>query len=97
MNIKNSVIVAVITFFVISCVNVFIGLNISNKMGSMLEYISGPAWNAADGAMEGQIGLEAQVILIQRIYHNEISIEQGRKKLDEAIKFLKFNESKFHC
>lgn len=85
MNIKNSIITGVAAFIAIVSLNTYVGYSSSNKLGSLLEYISGPAWNAADGAMEGQIGLEAQIILLQKMYYSEITYQDAKQDLDAAI------------
>lgn len=85
MNIKHSIITGVAAFIAIVSVNTYVGYSASQKLGALLEYISGPAWNAADGAMEGQIGLEAQIILLQKMYHGELSYSQAQAGLDDAI------------
>jgi len=87
MKIKHSITVGIAAFIAIVSINTFVGYSISQKLGGLLNYISGPAWNAADGAMEGQIGLEAQIILLQRIYYKEITYSQARQELEEAIAF----------
>jgi methyl-accepting chemotaxis protein len=85
MNIKQSIIGGVGAFIAIIALNSYIGLSASQKLGQLLDYISGPAWNAADGAMEGQIGLEAQIILLQQLYHKELSLEQTKTDWNEAV------------
>ena len=37
------------------------------RMGGVVDYLTGPAWDAADGAMEAQIHVEAQVIHMLRM------------------------------
>ncbi len=43
------------------------GLHSKNLLSDNLDYMTGPAWNAADGAMEGQIGLQQQIIAIHQL------------------------------
>ncbi|RRJ83993.1 methyl-accepting chemotaxis protein [Aestuariirhabdus litorea] len=38
------------------------GLYGVNRLSSLLDFITGPAWDTADGAMEGSIGIEAEMI-----------------------------------
>src|SRR5688572_11470418 len=85
MNIKQSIMLVVVGFIVLIGINTFVGFSASQKLGSLLDYISGPAWNAADGAMEGQIGLEAQIIVLQKLYYNEKSLTEMQSILNDAI------------
>ena len=45
---------------VVACSSV--GLYGINRLSGLLDFITGPAWNTADGAMEGSIGIEAEMI-----------------------------------
>lgn len=85
MSIKQSIMWMMAGFIALISINTFVGLNSTQKLGSLLSYISGPAWNAADGAMEGQIGLEAQIIALQKIYYQEKTMAEMQAQLDEAI------------
>ncbi|WP_331351353.1 methyl-accepting chemotaxis protein [Cellvibrio sp. UBA7671] len=85
MNIKQSIMLVVAGFIALIGINTFVGFSASQKLGGLLEYISGPAWNAADGAMEGQIGLEGQIIVLQKLYYNEKSLAEMQSVLDAAI------------
>lgn len=85
MNIKQSIILVVAVFITLIGINTYVGFSSSQKLGALLDYISGPAWNAADGAMEGQIGLEAQIIVLQKLYYNEKTITEVQPQLDDAI------------
>lgn len=85
MNIKQSIIAGLIGFIFVMAINTYIGYSSAGQMGAMLNYIAGPAWDTADGAMEGQIELEKQVITIQRLYTKKIDANQARDQLDKAI------------
>ena len=85
MNIKHSIILVVAVFISLIGINTFVGYSASKKLGTLLDYISGPAWNAADGAMEGQIGLEAQIIALKKIYYKEQSYKDIEAQLNDAI------------
>ncbi|MEH6544260.1 MAG: hypothetical protein V7721_09980 [Porticoccaceae bacterium] len=59
---------------------------------NQLIYVTGPAWDAADGSMEGSIGVEAQIIAINSIFANfrdktilEERMTSGRAMADEAL------------
>lgn len=85
MTIKQSILLGIFMVMLIMLANVSIGLSASEKLGGMLEYISGPAWNAADGAMEGQIGLEAQILILQKNYYQETSLKESEAHLNRVI------------
>ena len=85
MNIKQSIMLVIAGFIALIGINTFVGFSASQKLGNLLEYISGPAWSAADGAMEGQIGLEAQIIALQKLYYNEKTLAEVQAALDDAI------------
>lgn len=85
MSIKQSIIWVVVGFVALIGINTFVGLNSSEKLGALLDYMAGPAWSAADGAMEGQIGLEGQIIALQKVYYQEKSLAEVKPQLDAAI------------
>lgn len=85
MTIKQSIMLVIGGFVALLGINTFVGLSASQKLGGLLEYISGPAWSAADGAMEGQIGLQAQIIVLQKLYYAENTFAQLEVRLNEAI------------
>jgi len=66
----------------------FIGIS---KLSENLSFIVGPAWDTADGAMEGTIGIEAEMLAVERIlqgYHLDKGMEElqaGKATADEAI------------
>ncbi|HTF95944.1 MAG TPA: HAMP domain-containing methyl-accepting chemotaxis protein [Cellvibrio sp.] len=85
MSIKQSIIWVILGFIALIGINTFVGLSSSQKLGGLLNYISGPAWNAADGAMEGQIGLEAQIIALQKLYYREKTFAEVQAHFNDAI------------
>ncbi len=85
MSVKQSFLLGVVIFIVIMVINTLVGWRSVERLNAMLDYLGGPAWNTADGAMEGQIGIEAQIILLQRIYYKETTLAQTQASLDEAI------------
>jgi len=69
----------------------FIGIT---KLSENLSFIVGPAWDTADGAMEGTIGLEAEMLAVERIlqgYHLDKGMQElkeGKATADESIERL---------
>lgn len=85
MTIKQSIYAGFVFFLVVVGINSWIGYRAIEQLGNKLDYISGPAWNAADGAMEGQIGLESQIIVLQKVYHKEMTTQEAKPILNDAI------------
>ncbi len=84
MKIKMAITVGVASFLLVVVMNSYIGMQATNQLGQMLEYLGGPAWDTADGAMEGQIGIQQEIISMQQLYHAEISAEQANTQLAAA-------------
>lgn len=68
------------------------GWYVKQRMGGVVDYLSGPAWSAADGAMETQIHIEAQVIEVLRmtlpgadLSGLRASLAAATKNADEAL------------
>ncbi len=68
-----------------------IGFGGIRQLSSNLSFIIGPAWDTADGAMEGTIGIQAEMLAVEKIlqgYHfdKEIeNLEQGKETANAAI------------
>jgi methyl-accepting chemotaxis protein len=52
-----------------------------------LRYLTGSAWDAADGAMEGTIGIQREIIGLQRVLNEAVTIDEARKSIAEAQAF----------
>ena len=68
----------------------------NNQLVQAIEFITGPAWSTADGAMEGTIELQAQIILLQRFAnsskdaeHFTAAIKSATEAMNEAFDRLK--------
>ncbi|GGY65345.1 methyl-accepting chemotaxis protein [Cellvibrio zantedeschiae] len=85
MNIKKAIIIGLLAFVSVMGVSTYIGHSATGEMSRMLDYITGPAWNTADGAMEGQIELENQIITLQRLYSKKIDQSSARAQLTNAM------------
>lgn len=60
------------------------GLRGVNTLSDSINFLTTQAWDAADGAMEGTIELEAELIALQSILTNTLTPTQGQKKMEEA-------------
>jgi len=58
-----------------------------SSITSELRYITGEAWDAADGSMEGTIGVEAEMLALEQIVADTLSNNRSRKQ--ENLKLLK--------
>lgn len=67
------------------------GLYGSASLSGLLAYLTGPAWNTADGAMEGTIGVEAEMLAIERMMVHgatpalEKMFSEAQASADEAL------------
>ncbi len=66
----------------------------TNRLSSSLDFVTGPAWDTADGAMEGSIGIQKQIITTQKLISAarggvllDISadLNDGKESADEAL------------
>ena len=55
------------------------------RLSQSLDFISGQAWNAADGAMETTIGVQGQIIAIERMAQHPAAFAELDKQLAEHI------------
>lgn len=92
MQIKHSV--RLISAAILSLVIVLVtsSVRLTTDLTELLSFITGPAWSTADGAMEGTIGLQQQVIALQMLnLHPEKSadhlalLEAGTAMADESM------------
>lgn len=74
---------------IVSCATAgYLGIR---NLGNTLDFVSGPAWNTADGAMEGVIEIEAQMLAAAQIMNGgdfsvgKKSIELHASDRDEAL------------
>jgi len=49
------------------------------QFSSSIDYITGPAWDSADGAMEGAIGIEAQMLAVNKLTQSNLSPDEIKK------------------
>ncbi|MCD8521502.1 MAG: methyl-accepting chemotaxis protein [Saccharospirillaceae bacterium] len=84
MTIKRALLLVIGCFLALILLNTWVGWQTSGKLSGLLSYITGPAWDTADGAMEGQIGVQQEVIAIYQLVHNEVNSAQAIKSLANA-------------
>ncbi len=85
MNIKKAIIIGLLAFVFVMSMGSYISYKATGEMSHMLHYITGPAWDTADGAMEGQIEIEKQIITLQRLHIKKIDQSTAKSQLASAI------------
>ncbi len=60
------------------------GLNGVNNLTKSLDFITTQAWDAADGAMEGTIELQAELLATERMLNGALSVSEGSKIIKES-------------
>ncbi|MCK5663879.1 MAG: methyl-accepting chemotaxis protein, partial [Thiotrichaceae bacterium] len=60
------------------------GLNGVKNLTKSLDFITHQAWDAADGAMEGTIGLQAELLATERMLNGALTVAQGSVIIKES-------------
>jgi methyl-accepting chemotaxis protein len=71
---------AMILLLVLCGVAGYVGVT---KVSSSLLFVSGPAWNAANGGMETTINLQGEMLVTERILSADIPLKEGKALLKE--------------
>lgn len=79
LSISNRLRLAFGSLVLLMIFNSLAGFYGTNKISGVLDFVMNRAWNAADGAMEGTIGLQAELLAIERILAGyDIALQQSR-------------------
>jgi methyl-accepting chemotaxis protein len=54
------------------------------RLDKALLFVTGPAWSTADGAMEGSIGIQAQMLAVERFVSGAATEKDAQAQLDEG-------------
>ena len=90
MNINQKINLANVLLGVCIAISLTAGIIGINRMGTVLHFVMGPAWQAADGAMESTIGLQQQLLAIDRILaaaRQQQPATDAQRSLEEAEAF----------
>lgn len=87
MNIREKSRAGFILIFVLFVITAFAGLKSVGIVSESLNFISTKAWDAADGAMEGTIGIQNELIAIENRLLLESSLDQAKTSIAEASSF----------
>ena len=85
MKIKIKVLMGLAIMAGLLLVSGLIGINGVQQISGSLRFVTTSAWDAADGAMEGTIGIQSEIISLQKSLLAEI-------EPDQALKDIKFAE-----
>jgi len=89
MSIKKSIVAGLSALLLFMGMNSYFGFGSVNALSSMLDYITSRAWDTADGAMEGQIELEKQIIILYRLQDNQLDTATASAQMEDAKKRAK--------
>ena len=64
--------------------NSLVGIRSSQNIGEVLDFITEHAWDAADGAMEGTIGVQAELLAVERLQTSALSGADAAKVMGDA-------------
>lgn len=90
MNINQKINLSNVLLGVCIAISLTAGIIGLNRMTAVLHFVMGPAWQAADGAMESTIGLQQQLLAIDRILagaRQQQPATDARRALEEAEAF----------
>ncbi|WNJ95946.1 HAMP domain-containing methyl-accepting chemotaxis protein [Vibrio ruber] len=83
MKISSKLYLSISVLISLVVVNYWISYSGISKLINAIEFVTGPAWSTADGAMEGTIGLQGQLIQLQRFASGEVSRDKTLEALNE--------------
>ncbi len=58
-----------------------------SKLGESLEYVTGPAWDSADGAMEASINVQSEMLVIEGLFsgaNETVSVDNDRASFSSS-------------
>lgn len=90
MKLSRKVSYSLASMLAIILVTVSIGLYSTHSLSSLLNFITTSAWDTADGAMEGSIGIKAQMLAVERLTsgksnENKLLLKKGEDLAEEAL------------
>ena len=92
MTIKQSVAMISAAISALVLILVASSVKLTAELTDLLSFITGPAWSTADGAMEGTIGLQQQIIALQMLHQDPTQraeqmplLDAGTAMADESL------------
>ena len=89
MNIKNKLIIGFGILSSLVVASSVIGIYGVNRVADSLRFVTTSAWDAADGAMEGTIGIQSELLSLQQRLLFETDYNTAKQEIDEAEEFAK--------
>ena len=84
MTISRKISVALVFLSCVILATGLVGLSGIGSLSNQLRFLTGPAWDTADGAMEGTIELQSEVVALQNLLRNKTPFADGRSAMEEA-------------
>lgn len=84
-SVKTKMIVTFIVSGLLLLLSSGAGFITAGKFVGMVNLLTGPAWDAANGAMETSIGVNQQLYLIEKLTHTDISDKTLQEKLKTKL------------
>jgi methyl-accepting chemotaxis protein len=89
MNIAQKTLAAAAVMIILVLVSSYAGYHGVSSLANTLQFVSGPAWDSADGAMEGTIHLQRQIIELQHAIIGLEEIDEVKQEIGEASESAK--------
>ena len=96
MKMSSKIGAAFLTMSVLVLISGITGYYGVSKLSESLEYLTGPAWDTADGAMNGSIKTQAEMLMIEEIFAGLANMETVHEELkthsdsaEEALQTMK--------
>ena len=84
MNIAQKTLAATAVMIALVLVSSYGGYHGVSSLATTLQFVSGPAWDSADGAMEGTIHLQRQIIELQHAIIGLEKLDEVKQEISEA-------------
>lgn len=84
LNISKKIAIGFALMTLLLLVSGFVGFNGVRQVSNSLQFVTGPAWDAADGAMEGTIGIQEELIAMEQSLLGELSHDEAKKSIAAA-------------
>lgn len=84
MSISLRIVLGFVLLTVLTALCGLVGYSGINKLSESLKFVTGPAWSAADGAMEGTIGVGAELLAISEVVSGSEIFDAGIIRIDES-------------
>lgn len=84
MSIANKIRIATGIFLLLMLTSGAAGLAGVHRLSNALDFITGPAWDSADGSMEGTIAIQAEILALERMALGNSNWQTAEQEIIEA-------------